>query len=184
MPKDSSQDDAEEAAVSPSGTGKKYGNMYYEAESSPPPKAHVNIHDPMFLWLIIIAVAVSIRVLASGGYLPYGTQQYGIGMSFSDFILQFPGIMLLPLLIGAIIGSEIGTRSPTIRRALRGSLINAVYCSVIYAIAMAVIYVVLSSYSMQFYSLYVMLLNGILLPVLVFTVSLTLFSVLSYSRKV
>ena len=152
-------------------------------------KAHnssnVDIHDPMFLWIFLLVVAVALRiVLASKSYIPLDSQFYAFATQLSNFLLQFPGIVILPLIIGAVIGAEVGSRSSTLARSLKNGLTNGIYASIIYVIAIVIIFIVLNSVTPQFTILYLTLLNSILLPVIVFLLVLEIFAALSYWRKV
>ncbi len=155
------------------------------AKRKAPKGSSVDIHDPMFLWIFLLVVAVALRiVLASTSYIPLDSQFYALGTEISNFLLQFPGIVILPLIIGAIIGAEVGSRSSTLARSLKNGLTNGIYASIIYVITIVIIFIVLNSVTPQFTTIYLTLLNSILLPVVVFLLVLEIFAALSFWRKV
>jgi hypothetical protein len=147
-------------------------------------KSSVDIHDPMFLWILLLMSAVVLRILLTDtAYIPQGTS-YNMTALYSNFLLQFPGIVILPLIIGAVIGSEVGERSSTFANAMRGGLINGMYASIIYLASIVIIYIILNYTTPQFSTLYLTVLNSVMLPILVFMLTLEIFAALSYFRKV
>lgn len=147
---------------------------------------NVDIHDPMTLWIFLLLVAVVIRLLiANTSYIPTDSEAYSAVVTYSNFLLQFPGIMILPLIVGGIVGTEVGERSSTLQSTLRSGLLNGIYASIIYLIAIVIIYIVLNYYTApQFSTLYTAIINGIILPIVTFMLVLEIFAVLSYSRSV
>jgi hypothetical protein len=159
----------------------------YDGAAPTPPvrKANVDIHDPMFFWIFLLAVAVVLRILTtSTQYLPMGTTEYSIANIYSNFLLQFPGIITLPLIIGIVIGSEVGERSKTLSSALKNGLTNGIYASIIYLITIVIIYIILNYTTPPFSSLYALIINSVVLPIVVFMLTLEIFATLAYSRKV
>ena len=98
-------------------------------------------------------------------------------------MLQYPSIILLPLIIGAVIGSEVGRKSTTPKGALRSGLLNGVYAALIYLIAMIVVYMILSYTNLQSAPTYTMIMQSIVIPIFVFLFMLELFAILSHMRK-
>ncbi len=179
------EDDAEDRDKHHNST-KRYDDIVsYEIPKPHAKRSNVDIHDPMFLWIIVLMAAVVIRiVLATTSYLPTQTQAYTIQTTFSNFILQFPGIAILPLIIGAIIGSEVGERSNSLASALKSGLTNGIYAAIIYLVTIVIIYIILNYATPQFSSLYLTVLNSVVLPILVFLITLEIFAALAYSRRV
>ncbi|MDE1768847.1 MAG: hypothetical protein KGH62_05805, partial [Candidatus Micrarchaeota archaeon] len=145
----------------------------------------VDLFEPMFLWIALLLAAVAARViLSTTGYVPVGGQVYAIANSYPNFLLSFPGIIILPLIVGIMIGNEVGRRSTTLESALRSGLLNGMYASIMYVIAIVIIYIVLSYIVPQFTSQYLSVFNSVVFPILVFLLTLEIFSALSYSRRV
>lgn len=149
------------------------------------PKGHVSIYEPMFIWVLLLVIAVVAKVLLSSpSLLPSGTEIYAAANLFSNFILQIPGLVILPLIIGAIIGAEVGARSSTSKNAMRSGVLNGVYASVIYTITIIIIYVIIGYSTPQVIPIYTIILNSIVLPIVVLLITIEVFSILSFSRKV
>ena len=148
-------------------------------------KSHVNIYDPMFAWIMLLLLAVALNVIVKNTTaISAGTIMYSISIKYSDFMLNFPGTVILPLLVGVIIGEEVGARSSSMKNAIRSGLLNGIYASVIYIVVTIVLFLVINYFTPQFISAYSILLSNIAIPIAVLIMALEAFAVLSYSRKV
>ena len=146
---------------------------------------NVSIMEPMILWIVLLLVAVSINIiLANFNIVSAASFIYSAASAYSKFVLSVPGIDVLPLIIGAIIGAEIGSRSLSLKRATVSGFVTGIYSSVIYAIAITVLYVVLDYGTGHTFALSAILLNSIIFPIIVLLVVIEMFAVLSFSRKV
>jgi len=106
-----------------------------ESESS----AQVSIAAPMFFWLLLLIIAVVINALINAGYIPSG-KMLSILKASANFILFMPGSIILPTIVGAFIGAEIGRRSKSMYVAIKSGIINGVYAAIVYLIAIFIIY--------------------------------------------
>ncbi len=147
-------------------------------------KGHVNITEPMVLWILLLLIAVAINIIiANFRTVSTASAVYTAANAYANFVLNLPGFAILPLIIGAIIGAEIGSRSLSLKRATVSGLLNGIYASVIYAIAIVILYLVLDYGTMHAFSSG-MLVDAIIIPIIVFLITIEVFSVLSFSRKV
>lgn len=154
-------------------------------EKKPKKTRGVNIQEPMFFWILLLVIAVVLKIILSNTQtIPPGTQLYSAASSFSNFLLNIPGLAILPLIIGGVIGAEVGLRSSSMKKAMRSGILNGIYASVIYIITILVIYIIIDYAVPQFSSTYYVLLDRIIIPVAVLLIVTEVFSILSYSRRV
>ena len=149
--------------------------------------ATVSLYEPMFVWIALLLIAVVLKILISNTALvaAAGSQVYGLANIYSSFILQFPGTVILPLIIGAVIGAEVGIKSTAMRSAMKNGLLNGIYASVIYLITVIVIYMIINYTTPQYASsVYTTVTQNIAAPIFVFLVTLEVFAVLSHLRRV
>ena len=156
-----------------------------ELARKPQSNGHVSIIGPMILWAILLLVAISINItLANFNTIPAASTIYAVASAYSKFVLSMPGIAILPLIIGAVIGAEVGSRSLNLKRTTKIGLLNGIYLSVIYAMTIIVLYIVLDYGTSQTFSLSAILLNSIIFPIIVLLIAIEIFAILSFSRKV
>lgn len=159
--------------------------MAQESEDGKKPKGNsINLRDPLFVWVFILLIAVSAEIINSSGYVPKSTSIYSMLNTYANFVLVFPGIIIVPVIMGAIIGSEVGLRSSNINSALRTGMMNGLYASVVYTLTIVIIYFVIIYSVPQFITVYSLILDNIIVPLLVFIIVIEVFAVLSHSRKV
>ena len=161
-----------------------------EEEAPRPPKSRrratsVSIYEPMFVWISLLMIAVALKVIvANTSLVPVGSQVARIAAVYSGFILQFPGTIILPLIIGAIIGAEVGRNSSSVSRAARSGVLNGIYASVTYAIAIVVVYMIINYTTPQYATAYTVIFQDIIVPIAVFMATLETFALLSHLRRV
>lgn len=169
MAKNATEDDEEEQGR-PKGSGMQ---------------SDVRIYEPMFVWIFLLSVAVVLNIiLADTPFIIQGSMAYTVSDNYVRFILQFPGMVILPLIIGAMIGSDVGRKSTSAKSATRAGLLNGVYASLIYLIAIIVIYMVISYLTMQYVSKQALVTQDVVIPILVFLATLESFALLSFLKKV
>jgi glycerol-3-phosphate acyltransferase PlsY len=93
-------------------------------------------------------------------------------------------MVVLPLIIGAMIGSDVGRKSTSAKSATKAGLLNGVYASLVYLIAIIVIYMVVSYLTMQYVSKEALVAQDIVVPIMVFIATLESFALLSFLKKV
>ena len=101
--------------------------------------AQVSIAAPMFFWLLLLIIAVVINALINAGYISSG-KMLSILKASANFILFMPGSIILPTIVGAFIGAEIGRGSKSMYVAIKSGIINGVYAAMVYIIAIFIIY--------------------------------------------
>ncbi len=151
-------------------------------------RSHVDIGAPVTAWLVLLFVALALKFLAANA--PASNGAYVLFAAIANFILYAPGDVILPLVVGAAIGAEIGKRAGTLRKAQIAGVLNGVYASIVYAIGIIVIYEVLNYGVLDAasagvaLSLGFLLLSWIAIPMAICVLLTVLFATLSYSRKV
>jgi len=146
--------------------------------------AQVSIVAPMFFWLLLLVIALVINVLINAGYIPSG-KMLGILKASANFILFMPGSVILPTIVGAFIGAEIGRRSKSMYIAIKSGIINGVYAAIVYLIAIFIIYETII-YTLPDISPGVNFFvdNWLAIPTAILIALSVLFAGLSHSRKV
>ncbi len=148
--------------------------------------ASVNIAEPLFFWVIVLVLALFSRIVITyTNTFPQPSSAYAFLNGASSFFLFNSGSLILPLIVGAVIGAEIGLRSRSSMKALKAGLLNGVYAAIIYIIAIVIIYevivYVLPTAGITFNFLVV---NLIAPQVIILVMLVEIFAVLSHSRKV
>jgi hypothetical protein len=165
-----------------------YGDDEPKKEAKRGQRSHVDIGGPVTAWLALLFVALALKFLTAGVQASGGA--YALFAGIANFILYTPGDIILPLVVGAAIGAEIGKRAGTLRKAQLAGVINGVYASVVYAIGIIVIYEVLNYGVLNAagagvaLSLDFLLLSWIAIPIAICILLTVIFAMLSYSRKV
>lgn len=149
-------------------------------------QAGVSIAEPLFFWIIVLVLALVLRiVLSNTSIFAHGTQAYGIADSASNFFLFDAGSLILPLIVGAAIGAEIGLRSARLKKALRFGLLNGAYAAIVYIIAIFIIYEVILYVTPQAGLTAGFLVTYLIAPQVVVLLAVTeVFAALSHLRKV
>ena len=158
-----------------------------EKEEKPVQPSGTNVAGPVSAWILLLFIALAIKFLLSGGALS-GNGTAGIISwlaAISNFILGTPGEIILPLIIGAAIGDEVGIKSDTLRKAEKSGLLNGIYASVVYLIGVIIIYEVLTGILPgSAPTVSILLTSWIAMPILICIVLSEAFAILSHSRKV
>lgn len=146
-----------------------------------------NVAGPVSSWIILLFIALTIKFVVSSGTM--GGSSAGSIDSWlaiiANFILGTPGEIILPLVIGAAIGDEVGAKSETLRKAEKSGLLNGVYASVIYLIGIIIIYEVLTGILPNAAPTFSILITSwIAMPILICIVLSEVFAILSHSRKI
>ena len=157
-----------------------------EEDAEQKKKVQVSIAEPMFIWvlLLVLALVAKIILLQPSPITPSGGFAQIVNEA-ANFILFMPGAMILPIIVGAVIGAEIGTRAKSMKAAITAGTINGIYASIIYVVAIAIIYEVIVYVlpgivpTLEFLISY-----WLVLPVAIVILLSLAFAVLSHSRKV
>lgn len=102
-----------------------------------------SIAIPIVAWVILLLIGLLLNAIA---VLNSSSSQSGINsilLAISNFILNLPGIVIMPIVFGAMIGSIAGMKGRNLRDGAKLGAIDGVYASVIYVIAIVVIYLVM-----------------------------------------
>ncbi len=150
-----------------------------------PVRERVRIYDYISTWIVILVIALILRIiLAYSSVIPAGTALHAFTNEASYFILFGAGSMLLPLVIGAILGAEIGTRSKNSYAALRSGAINGIYTATIYTIAIIALYeimlYILPQIGLNPYALFYTMLAP---QIIILLVIIEVFSILANAKK-
>jgi len=87
-----------------------------EEDAEQKKKVQVSIAEPMFIWVLLLVLALVAKIILlqpspitpSGGFAQIANEA-------ANFILFMPGAMILPIIVGAVIGAEIGTRAKSMK---------------------------------------------------------------------
>lgn len=105
-----------------------------------------SIAVPMVIWIILLLIGLLLNAFATINN-PAQASINSLIMTISNFILNLPGIVIMPIVFGATIGAIAGMKGRSIRDGANLGAIDGVYASVIYVIAIVVVYLIM------FYSL-------------------------------
>jgi hypothetical protein len=104
----------------------------------------MHIYDYVSTWITILIIALIAKIILTyTDVIPHGTALYSFVGQATYFIIFGPGSVLLPLVLGAVMGAEIGNRSKSATVALRSGAITAIYVAMIYIIAIVALYEVM-----------------------------------------
>ncbi len=100
-----------------------------------------SIAGPLILWLtfLILGVIISLVIAPLTSGIP-GVK--GILTSISNWILYLPGSVILPLIVSMWIGESVGQGRGNGGKSAKIGEINAVYTSLIYVVAIVIIYLI------------------------------------------
>ena len=104
-----------------------------------------NIAGPVSAWIMLLFIALVIKSAVSADTIS-GANAISINnwlSTIANLILGTPGEVLLPLVIGAAIGADVGGKAESLANAQKSGLLNGLYASVVYVIGIIVIYEVL-----------------------------------------
>lgn len=150
-----------------------------------PQRSATDVAGPITAWLVLLFVALAIKFFVSNTTVAGAGSISSILSSASNFILFFPGDIILPLIIGAAIGAEVGIRSKSLDKAAKAGFINGVYAAIVYTIGIVIIYEVIAAvFPSVAPSSDFLLLSWITLPIVISIALSEGFALLSYSRKV
>ena len=146
----------------------------------------VNIAEPLFFWIIVLVLALFARFIVTytNAFL-HDSSAYTFLMGASNFFLLGSGTLILPLIVGAVIGAEVGLKARSMFGALKAGLLNGLYAGVVYVIAIIIIYEILVYAIPSSQITLAFLINNLVVPQLLILVGvIEIFAVLSHSRKV
>lgn len=146
--------------------------------------AYANVSGIISVWLIMLFAALAIQYAFTYGRSSIGATP-SIFLSIATFILFLPGSLILPLVVGAALGADVGSKSRSIEVAEKSGLVNGIYASLVYAIAIVVIYEVLSNVLPAIApTTSFLLIDWIAVPIAIVPVVTEIFAVVSHYRKI
>jgi hypothetical protein len=102
----------------------------------------------------------------------------------AKLVLFMPGSIIIPLLVGIAIGVKVGNRSKTAARSARMGMLNGIYASIIYIVAMVIVYEVMVYVSPSLLpTVNFMLLSWGIQPIVEVIVTSTIFSIVLSAMK-
>lgn len=163
-----------------------YGSEEEEEETKSSESLSINTVGPVLAWILLLFIALMIEFVAASGFLG-GNSTSGVSgrfASIANFILGTPGEIILPLVIGAAIGADVGSKADSLTKAAKGGLLNGIYASAMYLVGIIVIYeVLIQILPSAAPSVGVLLSSWVVLPIIVCIALAELFAILSHSRK-
>jgi hypothetical protein len=148
---------------------------------------YADVSGLIAVWLVVLFSALVIQYALAG---PFSSSNMGAAQpyfsGFASLILTFPTSLLIPLVIGAALGAEIGRKSRDIKVARRAGLVNSIYVALVYIVAIIIINEVvgLANLNPLAPSVEWLILYWMLLPIAVLVVSTEVFAVVAHSRKI
>ncbi len=138
----------------------------------------IDIVAPLIFWIALLLIGVLAILL----FQPIFSSNKGISTLMTDisgWILYLPGSLIMPLVVSIWIGEKAGQAKNGIKSAAKIGEINAVYATLIYVVAVFIIYLLLyyispasiQSKSLINYAEYVILLPAVIILALVPIVS-------------
>ncbi len=144
-----------------------------------------SIKAPITLWLILLFISLL-------SYLLYAFNLYKSSIVIFYFIL-YPGNIIIPIIIGLIIGDASGYSFKSTDRVMKVAIFNSIYTGLIYGIFILIYFEFISYLTPSFLSSLFILLNiksitefivvQFLLPFLILILSSMVFGILSYERR-
>jgi len=171
----------------------EYG-AYKPGDEKPAPEDAQNteglsIAEPLTFWIgmLLLAVLIELVIVPLAGSL--GISQYkNVFNDIADYIVYLPGSIIIPLLVALWLGERIGVVSKGKRVAYR-SIINSIYVSLIYLVAIFIIFLIAKYTSLNLFptimpNLYIGNFIGylVLIPIAIIMVLTPLFAMLSSAR--
>ena len=101
-----------------------------------------NIGAPLIFWIVFLIIGVMISLFIVPLFSGSPTTK-NLLVSISNWILYLPGSIILPLVVSIWIGESVGQRRETGGKSAKIGEVNAVYASLIYVVAIFIIYLLL-----------------------------------------
>jgi len=145
----------------------------------------LDISESMSFWIGILVIAlVAYLILTDTSTFTKGTEGYIILNEIYTFILFGPGLLILPAIVGVVIGRQIGIKSEKLVTTLKRGILEAIYGTIIYIISVSIIYeVMIYTIANSMLNLNALITNWIVVPSVIFIVLVELLSWVSFSRK-
>jgi len=152
-------------------------------EASQATKGEVSLAGPLALWIGVLVLGLFMELLP---VLMPNTSYASSLLKIGNYLLYLPSSIVLPLIVGLWLGHRVGSNAKGIKEATKSGLLNAAYVSFIYAVAIFIIYFLITYIEPGFATtlsttLFVELVVG--LPIAIVFVLVTLMSVLSAARS-
>lgn len=139
----------------------------------------ISITSPISIWVILMIAASFLKAALT----TYHSFQYAYVLNYAaSFVLLAPGMVLFPLAIGLITGMRIGNNSGSIKRALNASFYCGIYNSIIFMVAILVVYEIIL-YASMLPSISFMVQYWIALPVIMLILLPSIISTATYMTK-
>ncbi len=143
----------------------------------------VEIAAPMAFWTFLLLAALAAKTLAASGIITSGYMLKAMA-TYSGFILSSSGMIVLPLIVGAIVGAEVGNGAGRLTEAAKAGLLNGVYAAMIYSLIILIIYEVLLYAAPVVVPAKALILNQwIAVPVVVLVSLSEIFALVSHARR-
>ena len=96
--------------------------------------AKPSLFGPLFLWALVIIIGIVLEVvipaLLGKSYASSAASYKAIG----GYILELPGVIILPLIISVWIGHRVGENASSVAGAFKSGLLNGIYASIVYGV--------------------------------------------------
>ncbi|MGC8496284.1 MAG: hypothetical protein ACP5RM_03265 [Candidatus Micrarchaeia archaeon] len=149
----------------------------------------LSIAEPLTFWIgmLLLSIIIELVIVPLAGSL--GIAQYkNVFNQVAGYIVYLPGSIIIPLLVSLWLGERIGVVSKGVRVAYR-SIINAIYMSLVYLIAIFIIFLIAKYTSLNMFptilpnlSVYNFTVYLVAIPIAIIMVLTPLLAMLSAAR--
>ncbi len=147
----------------------------------------VSLEEPLTFWIGMLVIAALLQLVA----IPLATARGQTGLNnymneFADYAIYIPGIIILPLLAAVWIGERVSYLKKKKSIIAYKGVMNAIYASLVYVIAIFVIYLIMTEQKLGVLAHIGMLAfieYFIIVPFVINVVIVPLFAVLSAERR-
>lgn len=144
--------------------------------------SHTYERTPVFYWVAALAIALLINILLFFNLIQPNTGLHSLLNSLANFILYLPGIIVLPLIIGMLIGREVGHSARTIKYAARIGFLKSIYACLTYVVSIIILYLILFYTINSAPSLQYLIEYWLVLPSAVLMIASVIGALVSYSK--
>ncbi len=147
--------------------------------------ALVDVEHIIIGWILIIVIGL---IFSGAGAYISANSYFSFIKSFlingGSFILIYPGPIIFPIIVGAIIGREVGKKSVSATKASKSGFINGFYGAVIYLLAVAIVYVVMDYFGLiSMDTIFLTIVQNVIAPVTILILTTIGFAFISHIRK-
>ena len=159
-----------------------------DKEAGKPQVTNVSITGPITFWIGLLVIAALLQLVAIPFANSYSHTVFNNYFNdFANYILYIPGLVVLPLIVALWVGDRVSYLESRKKSAIVSKgIINALYTSLIYIVAIFIIYLIMVLVKLGALHAVSPLLFGeylILIPVVINIIMIPIFALLSSARR-